>query len=485
MGLSTSQLRSAWHEFECAKAKMDAFDFLGDTILVAPPTVEAWEALATVLRFHGYEVRGKDTDSYNCRAITGGTEKSLHSYGIALDINWQTNPYIDHKGSRKPKFSTKPTQDQRALDVKAAKADTDMTVVMIEDVLAIKTSKGKQVFEWGGNWETVKDSMHFEVDIGPQDIAEGIDWTTVKGERGVLEQPGPESSLGPTSAHEPTGAYTDAFLKCHLVVERWEGGYVNHPSDPGGPTNMGVTQAVLAEWRGHPATAMDVKNLTREEARRIFYAKYWIPLRADELALPVALMTYNCGVNSGIGRGGKFLQRVLNRQGAGLIEDGKIGRLSIQAAQTVNVQQAVSDYADIYEAFYRGLTTFNVFGRGWMNRLNEVSATANSLLPAPITASVDMQSSETVILQPEIMSGANVMSSMSNTNQMTAIDKVLGGNIMLGKKTLAAAATYAGAMLLQKSGVMQLAPENYDMVVQLIGLYGGLGLASKLERNGK
>ena len=77
------------------------------------------------------------------------------------------------------------------------------------------------------------------------------------------------------------------------------------------------------------------------------------------------------------------------------------------------------------------------------------------------------------------------MSSMSNTNQMTAIDKVLGGNIMLGKKTLAAAATYAGAMLLQKSGVMQLAPENYDMVVQLIGLYGGLGLASKLERNGK
>ena len=72
MGLSTSQLRSAWNEFECAKAKMTEFDFLGDKILVAPPTVEAWEALATVLRFHGYEVRSKDTDSYNCRAITGG-----------------------------------------------------------------------------------------------------------------------------------------------------------------------------------------------------------------------------------------------------------------------------------------------------------------------------------------------------------------------------------------------------------------------------
>ena len=77
------------------------------------------------------------------------------------------------------------------------------------------------------------------------------------------------------------------------------------------------------------------------------------------------------------------------------------------------------------------------------------------------------------------------MSVMSNANEMTTIDKVLGGNVMLGKKTLAAAATYAGTMLLQNSHVMNLTPETYDMVVQLIGLYGGLGLASKLERAGK
>lgn len=357
-----------------------------------------------------------------------------------------------------------------------------MTVAMIEDAVAIKTSKGKQVFEWGGNWATVKDSMHFEVDVGPQDLAEGIDWKTVRGERISLDQLEPENIAEPAVA--PTGAYSDAFLKCHLVIERWEGGYVNHPSDPGGPTNMGVTQAVLANWRGHPVTAMDVKNLTREEARRIFFAKYLRSLRADELALPLALMTYNCGVNSGIGRGGKFLQRVLNRQGAGLSEDGKIGRLSIQAAQAANIQQAVSDYADIYETFYRGLSTFHVFGKGWMNRLNEVSTIAGSWLTAP-TAGVDMTPNETVSIQPENMTGASAMPVMSNTNQMTAIDKVLGGNVMLGKKTLAAAGTYAGTMLLQKSGVMNLTPETYDMVVQLIGIYGGLGLASKLERNGK
>jgi hypothetical protein len=133
-----------------------------------------------VLAYHGYTIRTEDTDSYNCREITGGTGKSLHSYGIALDINWKTNPYLDHEGQRPPRFSNKPTQEQRALDVKHGLADTDMTSTMIADALAIKTVQGLTVFEWGGNWQTVKDAMHFEIDLSPVELT-AIDWPTVRG----------------------------------------------------------------------------------------------------------------------------------------------------------------------------------------------------------------------------------------------------------------------------------------------------------------
>lgn len=181
MAHSTDQLRKLWKDFACAEADMVVVPFGPDKIRVAPPSAEAWSALASVLSYHRYEIRTLDTDSYNCRNITGGTEKSLHSFGIALDVNWTTNPYIDHSGKRKPRFSSKLTQTERANDVKASIADTDMTQAMIDDVLAIKTNDGKQVFQWGGNWESVKDAMHFELDVSPEEISSGINWHTVVG----------------------------------------------------------------------------------------------------------------------------------------------------------------------------------------------------------------------------------------------------------------------------------------------------------------
>jgi hypothetical protein len=152
-----------------------------DRIRVAPPTAQAWEALAAVMLHHGYRIRTQDTDSYNCRQITGGTGKSLHSYGIALDVNWSTNPFVDHPGTRRVRFSNKATQDERALDVRHGRAETDMTPAMIADIGAIETKDGITVFEWGGSWNSVKDSMHFELDVSPTELARGIDLSTVKG----------------------------------------------------------------------------------------------------------------------------------------------------------------------------------------------------------------------------------------------------------------------------------------------------------------
>jgi len=181
MGESTTKLRQLWKTFECDETKMVVVPFGPDRIRVAPPTAPAWDALASIFRYHRYDIRTTDTDSYNCRTIKGTTQKSLHSYGIALDINWNTNPFRETPDKRKVRFSDKPTQAERGEDVRLGKADTDMTPDLIADALAIKTTNGKQVLEWGGSWASVKDAMHFEIDLAPDDLTAGIDTTTVLG----------------------------------------------------------------------------------------------------------------------------------------------------------------------------------------------------------------------------------------------------------------------------------------------------------------
>jgi lysozyme family protein len=169
----------------------------------------------------------------------------------------------------------------------------------------------------------------------------------------------------------------DNFARVHPVIAEWEGGYSNHPRDSGGPTNWGITQATLSAHRGRQVSAQEVQALTYEEALTIFRARYWQPLRCDELPLALALMTYNTGVNSGPSRGARFLQQTLNLQGFDLDEDGEIGELTIAAANACeDIARAVNDYSAIYERFYRSLSNFNVFGRGWLNRLNDVTAQA-------------------------------------------------------------------------------------------------------------
>lgn len=176
-----ADIRAVWKTYECNEDELVQIVFGPDRIRVAPPTTLAWEALAAVLLYHNYAIRSKDTDSYNCRHIKNSTTKSLHAFGIALDINWTTNPYLDHTGERPVRFSSKDTQEERAEDVRLGIADTDMTKDMIDDVLAIQTKKGSQVFNWGGNWKTIKDAMHFEIAVTPVDLASGIDESSVKG----------------------------------------------------------------------------------------------------------------------------------------------------------------------------------------------------------------------------------------------------------------------------------------------------------------
>lgn len=181
MAQSTAEQRENWRTYECNEAAMVRIAFGPDQIKVAPPTKEVWSALAAVFAAHQYQIRVQDTDSYCCREIRGGSGKSLHSYGIALDVNSDTNPYRRLSAASPVRFSDKATQADRANDVRLNRADTDMTQALIDDILAIRTKDGLRVFEWGGAWSRIKDAMHFEIDLSPDELKSGIDWQTVRG----------------------------------------------------------------------------------------------------------------------------------------------------------------------------------------------------------------------------------------------------------------------------------------------------------------
>ena len=161
-----------------------------------------------------------------------------------------------------------------------------------------------------------------------------------------------------------------AFQASLPFILRWEGGYVNHPADPGGATNKGVTQRVYNDWRvrqGMPAR--DVRQITDDEVHAIYEAGYWTPPRCDLLPRPLDLVQFDTAVNMGVGRAVRMLQASL---GCGV--DGDFGPGTRRAAEACDAGAAVAAYCDRREAYYRGLAQKNpkvaVFLTGWMNRLD-------------------------------------------------------------------------------------------------------------------
>ena len=161
-----------------------------------------------------------------------------------------------------------------------------------------------------------------------------------------------------------------------------EGGYTNHPADPGGPTNFGITIYDYRKYVKPGATASDVRDMSVNEAKSIYRAKYWDAQRCDDLPSGVDYAVFDYGVNSGIGRSAKVLQRVL-----GARVDGAIGDATIELASQKDAKETVNAICDERMAFLRRLRTFPVFGTGWTRRVREVRARgvemAASAVPPP------------------------------------------------------------------------------------------------------
>lgn len=165
------------------------------------------------------------------------------------------------------------------------------------------------------------------------------------------------------------------FHDCVAVIFHHEGGYVDHPDDPGGATNLGITHTTLAAWRGRAVSRADVRALDLDEAREIYRANYWNALSCDQLPAGVDLVAFDFGVNAGVRRAAKMLQTVL-----GVAADGQIGPITVAAAERADARHVVEAFSDARLSYYRGLRHWRTFGRGWSRRTNETRDRALEML---------------------------------------------------------------------------------------------------------
>ena len=168
------------------------------------------------------------------------------------------------------------------------------------------------------------------------------------------------------------------FEKCLEKLLVHEGGYVNHPSDPGGMTNLGVTARVWEEWVGHPVDEKQMRALTPETVAPLYKKKYWDACHADDLVSGLDYCVFDVAVNSGPGRAVKFLQSVV-----GATPDGGYGSITaalVKKAQEEDAARLISVYCAKRLEFLQSLKTFETFGKGWSRRVAEVKEEALKML---------------------------------------------------------------------------------------------------------
>ena len=158
------------------------------------------------------------------------------------------------------------------------------------------------------------------------------------------------------------------WIKCLETILHHEGGYVNHPKDPGGETNLGVTKRVYEEFGG----TKDMKDLTREDVEPIYKKNYWDRLKGDQLPAGLDLCVFDFGVNAGTGRAAKFLQKMI-----GTTPDGGIGPMTLKSVNeyvTKNgIENTIKRYQMGRQKYYESLSTFATFGKGWTRRVKETT----------------------------------------------------------------------------------------------------------------
>ena len=278
------------------------------------------------------------------------------------------------------------------------------------------------------------------------------------------------------------------FGKVQPIIDKWEGGYVDNPQDPGGATNMGVTIRTLSRWRGRQVSKAEVMALTRDEVWKIMKAYYYDVVRGDDLPLPVAVAAHNAAVLSGPSASAKFLQRALLQLGVQISVDGAIGPETVAAVATVEVARLANAFFDLQEAFYRGLPKFPVFGKGWLNRLNDVRKFAMRLGLEVVAGPVSETPAPVIVPQA---AGGTATAPASAPAALTPVNAALGetvGKYLDGRKTGLGMLGLLATSLVQSTGphdpagIVGALSSATPYAVPIAGALTAWGLLGKVDK---
>jgi len=156
-----------------------------------------------------------------------------------------------------------------------------------------------------------------------------------------------------------------------------EGGYVWHPEDPGGETNLGVTRAVYEQWVGRQVMDNEMKGLTVADVAPIYKTNYWDKIKGDDLPSGLDFAAFDWAVNSGTGRPAKVIQKYISAK-----QDGAIGPKTLALVAENDPSNIIQYLYEQRQKFYERLKTFDTFGKGWTRRNQETLKAAMEMANA-------------------------------------------------------------------------------------------------------
>ncbi len=188
-----------------------------------------------------------------------------------------------------------------------------------------------------------------------------------------------------------------SYDRALAAVLEHEGGYVDHPKDPGGATNKGITLDYFRRYVKADGTKADLKRLTTEQAATVYRHQYWNAVSGEVLPAGVDYAVFDFGVNSGPSRAIKFLQKAV-----GVTQDGRIGPKTLAAVKAMAPAKLIAKLCEMRLIWLTKLGTWDTFGKGWTKRVSGVRALALELAgEATIDTIIDKGVREAVLEQPQ------------------------------------------------------------------------------------
>ena len=156
----------------------------------------------------------------------------------------------------------------------------------------------------------------------------------------------------------------------------FEGLWSDNPADPGGATMKGITLAVYRVWKRNPhITPEQLRVIPNEDVYNLYKQLYWDEINGDSLPSGIDYIVFDSAVNMGVGRAIKLIQ-----EAAGVPSDGVLGAQSLAAIKAADQKELIAKFTQLKTDFYKSLKTFPIFGKGWLNRIDEVKVISEEMV---------------------------------------------------------------------------------------------------------